>query len=118
VARPRAGRYQRLNPTLSPVLQLGLHDDAFARAFFNRLGHGLFECRTHRYHLRASAGGVQNRVALLDVGQAIIEEGEHLGADFFAKTISRAEFLVDPHLHSVHSSRSVDPRRTQVGTFR
>ena len=39
-------------------------------------------------------------VAFLDVGQAIVEEGEDIGGNLFAETVAGAEILVDPNLHS------------------
>src|SRR5690606_1056351 len=41
----------------------------------------------------------EHLAALLHVRQAVVEEGEHVGGDLFAETVTRAEILVDPDLH-------------------
>ena len=39
--------------------------------------------------------------ALLDVGEAVVEQGEDRGRDLLAEAVSRAEILVDPDLHQL-----------------
>ena len=41
----------------------------------------------------------EDLVALLDVGQAIVEQGEHVRGDLLAESVSGAEILIDPDLH-------------------
>ena len=44
--------------------------------------------------------GLREDLAVLDhVGQAIVEEGEHVRGDLLAETVTRAEILVYPDLH-------------------
>jgi hypothetical protein len=45
-------------------------------------------------------GGGIDLVALTDVGEAIVEQGENVGRDLFTEAITSAQILVDPHLHS------------------
>ena len=41
----------------------------------------------------------EDLVAVLDVGQAVVEEREDVGGDLLAQTVARAEILIDPDLH-------------------
>jgi hypothetical protein len=47
----------------------------------------------------------EHLVPLLDVGEAIVEQGEHVRGDLFAESVAGAEILVDPDLHVVVTSR-------------
>jgi hypothetical protein len=49
--------------------------------------------------LRRAAGLVEDGVALLHIGQTVVEKSEHGRTDLFAEAVSRAEVLVNPHLH-------------------
>ena len=41
----------------------------------------------------------EDLVAFLDVGEAVVEQGEHVGGDLLAEPVAGAEILVDPDLH-------------------
>ena len=49
----------------------------------------------------------EDLVALLDVGEAVVKQGEHVRGDLFAEAVARAEILVDPDLHSVSGPGSL-----------
>jgi hypothetical protein len=49
--------------------------------------------------LRRPTGLVENRVALLNIGKAVVEKSEHGRTDLLTEPIPRAEVLVNPHLH-------------------
>ena len=52
----------------------------------------------------------EDLVAFLDVGEAVVEQGEHRGRDLLAEAVTGAEVLIDPDLHrSVESFRNVSP---------
>src|SRR5206468_3211167 len=53
-----------------------------------------------------SAGVLEDLVAFLDVGEAVVEQGEHVGSDLFTEAVAGAEVLVDPDLHRGASPRS------------
>ncbi len=57
-----------------------------------KLGHAL---GTLRVALRRGV----DLVAFLDVGEAVVEQGEHVGSDLLAEAVAGAEILVDPDLH-------------------
>ena len=42
----------------------------------------------------------EDLVAFLDVGEAVVEEREHVGGDLLAEAVTRAQVLIDPDLHS------------------
>ena len=41
----------------------------------------------------------EDLVAFFDVGQTVVEQGEHGGRDLLAQAVTGAEILVDPDLH-------------------
>ena len=51
--------------------------------------------RTLRVALRLG----EDLVALFHVGKTIVEQREHVGRDFLAKSVAGAEILVNPNLH-------------------
>ena len=51
--------------------------------------------------LRVALGLGEHLVALLDVGQAVVEQGEDVRGDLLAETVARAQILIDPDLHDV-----------------
>src|SRR5271165_5250447 len=77
-----------------------LDEDALARALLGRLDHGVLEVLGHRRHAGRAARLVLHVCVFLDVGKAVVEQGEDCRGDLLAETVSRAEILVDPDLHS------------------
>ncbi len=75
------------------------HEDALPGALFGRLGHRVFELRRDRGHLSFPSRLVEDGVALLHVGQAIVAEDEDRGTDLSAESVPRAQLLVDPDPH-------------------
>ena len=45
----------------------------------------------------------EDLVAFLDVGETVVEQGEHGGRDLLAEAVAGAEILVDPDLHRMSS---------------
>ena len=41
----------------------------------------------------------EDLVAFFDVGEAVVEEREHIGCDLFAQAVAGAEVLIYPDLH-------------------
>src|SRR5258708_35837034 len=80
-----------------------LDEDALAGAFLGGFDRGVEECVGDVGHplgpLGVALGVGEDRVALLDVGQAVVEEGEHVGCDLLAEAVARAQVLIDPDLH-------------------
>ena len=58
----------------------------------------------HHGEALGPTGVGEDLVAFLDVGEAVVEEGEHVRGDLFAQAVARAEILVDPDLHTVTRS--------------
>ena len=52
-------------------------------------------------------GGGEDLVAFLHVGEAVVEQGEHVGSDLLAETVAGAEILIDPDLHGAAVPLSV-----------
>jgi hypothetical protein len=48
--------------------------------------------------LGIALGSSEDLVALTDVGETIVKQGEDIGGDLFAETISGAQILIDPDL--------------------
>ena len=46
----------------------------------------------------------EDLVAFLDVGEAVVEQGEDVGRDLLAEPVAGAEILVDPDLHGAVAS--------------
>jgi len=78
---------------------IGLDENALTRTLFARLLYGVFEFARYACGLRCAPGRVVYGITLLDISQSIIKEGKHGRTDLLAKTISRAEILIDPDLH-------------------
>ncbi len=53
--------------------------------------------------------GGEDRGALFHVGETVVEQGEHVGADLFAEPVTGAEILVDPDLHGLVVPSCVGP---------
>src|SRR3546814_2745946 len=60
---------------------------------------GLFLTGRHGGDALGAAGIGQDLVAVLDVGEAVVEEGENCRRDLLAQAVTGAEILVDPDLH-------------------
>src|SRR5688572_16058371 len=110
--------------TSEPGPSFRFDEDALAGALLGRLDHGVELAIRDRRHTFGAARLGENLVAVLHVGEPIIEKGEHSGGDLFTQTVSRTEILVDPDLHrhrapapgrgvalSVHSNGAIGPRR-------
>ena len=95
----RVARSSRPPLGYMPCLSLGDDEDALPRALFGSFGDGVFEIRSDCRHLGGAAGFVEDGIALLHIGQAVVEESEHGGTDLLAEPVSRAEVLVNPHPH-------------------
>ena len=85
-----------------------LDEDAFAGALLGGLDYSIFQFAGHRGHTGGTTRLVLYVGAVLDIGQSVVEQREYRRRDLLAKTVSRAEILVDPDLHQVsllHVSR-------------
>ena len=51
--------------------------------------------------LRVALGLGKNLVALHDIRQSVVEQGEDVGGDLLAEAVAGAQILVDPDLHRV-----------------
>ena len=87
----------------NPIERSGLDVDALSWAFLGGLDDGLElpigEVGEAFRALGIALGGGEHLVAFDDVGEAVVEQGEDVGCDLFAKTVAGAEILVDPDLH-------------------
>ena len=83
----------------------GLDVDALAGALLGGLDHGVElavgDVGETFGALRVALRRGVHRGALLDVGQPVVEQGEHVRADLLAEPVAGAEVLVDPDLHRV-----------------
>jgi hypothetical protein len=100
----------------------GFDVDALAGAFLgglnNRVELAVGELRHAVGTLWVALGLCEDLVTLFDVGQTIVEQGEHVGCDFLAQSVSSAEILIDPDLHVIDSlsvSGDVDEHTLAVG---
>ena len=90
LARPRPGG----RPCSVP-----LDEDALAGALLGGLDDGVLELLGHPGHAGGAARLVLDVVALLHVGEPVVEQGEHGRRDLLAQAVARAEILIDPDLH-------------------
>jgi hypothetical protein len=49
--------------------------------------------------LRVALGFGEDLAAFDDIGQAVVEQCEHVGCDLLAQAVAGAQILVDPDLH-------------------
>ena len=85
---------------LAPAL-LDFNEDALAGALLGGFDDS-FKLPVGDVGEASSAARVgKHFVALSDVGEAVVEQGEYVGRDFFAKPVAGAEILIDPDLHIV-----------------
>ena len=75
----------------------GFDEDAFAGALLGALDHCIeLVVRDVRHAigtLRVALGSCVDGVAFLDVGKAVVEQGENIGGNFLAEAVARAEIL-------------------------
>src|SRR5262245_44446293 len=83
---------------------LDLDEDALAGALLGGLDGRFFLTRRHDGEAFGAAWITEDLVAFLDIGEAVVEEGEDVGGDLFAEPVAGAEILVDPDLHDSPSS--------------
>lgn len=76
-----------------------LDEDALAGALLGGLNRGLFLACGHDRKTLWTTRVREDLVAFLDIGQAVVKEGENVGSDLFTQTVTRAEILIDPNLH-------------------
>ena len=80
-------------------------------ALLGGLDHGVLEVGGHGGHAGRAARLALDVGALLDIGQTVVEQGEHRGRDLLAEAVAGAEILVDPDLHQLrHSYVCCGPR--------
>ena len=60
----------------------------------------------------------EDLLAFFDVGEAVVEEGEHVGGDLFAQPVTGAEILIDPDLHSPCARACLSSKPTRGGCAR
>ena len=78
---------------------VALDEDALAGALLGGFDDRVLEVPGNGRHTGGAAGLVLDVVAILDIGETVVEEGEHGGRDLLAQAVACAEVLVDPHLH-------------------
>src|SRR5205823_8854475 len=78
---------------------LDLDENALPGALLGGLDDRLLEVAGHVCQSLDATGVTEDLAAFLDVGEAVVEEGEDVGTDLLAQAVARAEVLVDPHLH-------------------
>ena len=85
------------------LMRLRLNEDALTGALFSRLdGHVFLTLRHDGDAVRALRVVLRFSEDLLtfpDVGEPVIKHHEYVRSDLFTKTVSRAQILIDPHLH-------------------
>src|SRR5262245_3463827 len=67
-----------------------------------------------------ATGVREHLVALFDVGEAVVEQGEDVGRDLLAEPVAGAQILVDPDLHSdvlTFGLPRAEGKRTQLGIY-
>lgn len=86
----------------------GLDEDALAGALLGALDDRIESAVGEAGHALGTLGvalcsGV-DLVAFLHVGEAVVEQREHVGCDLLAQAVTGAEILIDPDLHFRHFS--------------
>src|SRR5207302_1602748 len=112
---PRPARYIGHLADGGPLRLLDLDEDALPGALFGGLDDRLLEVAGHVGQALDPTRVAEHLAAFLDVGQAVVEEGEDVGTDLLTQAVARAEVLVDPHLHG-HAARSLLAFATRNGT--
>src|SRR5690606_15812253 len=82
-----------------------LDEDALAGALLGGLDGGLFLTGGDRGDALGATRVGEDLVAVLHVGQPVVEKGEHGWCDLLAQSVAGAEILVDPDLHGGATSR-------------
>jgi len=80
-------------------LLVDLDEDALARALFGGLDDRLFLPGGHVREPFGPTRFVEDLGAFLDVGEPVVEQGEHVGRDLLTEAVAGAQVLVDPDLH-------------------
>src|SRR5207237_2299910 len=86
-------------PSINACGLLDLDEDALPGALLGRLDHGILEAARDRGQSFDPTRVVQHRAAVLHIGEAVVEQGEHVGTELLAQAVAGAEVLVDPDLH-------------------
>ena len=76
-----------------------LDEDALPGALLGRFGDSLLEVLGHKRHALGTARFVSNLVALLHVGETVVEQRKDGRTDLLAQSITGTQILIDPHLH-------------------
>ncbi len=79
---------------------IGFNEDALSGALLASLGHCVLVLRGDGSHLGGTPRIVADGSLILNVGQAVVEQGEYRRAYLFAKPIASTKILVNPDLHS------------------
>lgn len=74
-------------------------EDAFSGALLSGFDHAIKLSIRDVGKASGAARFRKDLVALSDVGQAIVEQGENVGRDLFTQSVAGAEILIDPDLH-------------------
>src|SRR5688500_16971065 len=82
----------------APVL-LDFDEDALSGALFGGLDDRFFLPGGHVGQAFGATRVAEDLLALLDVGEPVVEQGEHVGGDLLAEAVAGAEILIDPDLH-------------------
>src|SRR6516165_5426558 len=90
---------------------LRLDEDALPGALLGGLDHGVQQPVGDLGHAVSTLGVPLSRgedfAAFLHVGQTVVQQREHVGADLFAQPVTGAEILIDPDLHPGGLPRAV-----------
>src|SRR5689334_2051493 len=82
------------------VPRVDLDVDALPGAGLGGVDHLLHDPHGHPGERSRTAGVVQRPPGFLDVGDAVLELVEDVGAVVDAESVSRAQVLIDPHPHA------------------
>ena len=110
VASRRRWRLRRVGVRL-----VGLDEDALAGALLGGLDDGVEHVVGEAGETLGAARVGEDLVAFLDVGEAVVEQGEDGGGDLLAEAVAGAEILVDPDLHLAVLTFAVSRSKKGVG---
>src|SRR5699024_10361401 len=88
-----------MDPRIIRWTSSDLDEDAHAGAFLGGLDDRLLLAGGHGRETLGTARVGVGLVAILDVGEAVVEHHEDVGGDLLAETVAGAEILIDPDLH-------------------
>jgi hypothetical protein len=87
--------------TASEQVLLDFDEDALSGAFLSGFD-DTFELAVREVRETGCATRIGEHLgALLDVGEAIVEQRENVGGDLLTESVARAEILIDPDLHTL-----------------